>query len=174
MNRELFTHLVRKELPQLRRFLLAACRGNSQEADDIAQEALLKAYEASGTFVDDAGFSKWLYRIACNTLIDHQRKNVSHAALDIDAAYNVVSSSQTDGAFAYQELYKAIEGLTLSERTAVLLFYMEDRPVREIAIIMNVAEGTVKASLSRGREHLKKRLKQTPSNSPSMGRANGK
>ena len=92
MDRELFTHLVRKELPQLRRFLLAACRGNSQEADDIAQEALLKAYEASGTFVDDAGFSKWLYRIACNTLIDHQRKNVSHAALDIDAAYNVVSS----------------------------------------------------------------------------------
>ena len=72
MNRELFTHLVRKELPQLRRFLLAACRGNSQEADDIAQEALLKAYEASGTFVDDTGFSKWLYRIACNTLIDHQ------------------------------------------------------------------------------------------------------
>ena len=153
MNRELFTHLVRKELPQLRRFLLAACRGNSQEADDIAQEALLKAYEASGTFVDDAGFSKWLYRIACNTLI------VSHAALDIDAAYNVVSSSQTDGAFAYQELYKAIEGLTLSERTAVLLFYMEDRPVREIATIMNVAEGTVKASLSRGRLHLREQLK---------------
>lgn len=160
MKREQFTHLVRKDLSQLRRFLLAACKGNSQEADDIAQEALLKAYEASGTFVDEAGFSKWLYRIACNTLIDHQRKNTNRATLDIDidAAYNVASGSQTDSAFAYQELYRAIEGLTLSERTAVLLFYMEDRPVKEIATIMNVAEGTVKASLSRGREHLRERL----------------
>ena len=159
MNREQFTQLVRKELSQLRRFLLAACRGNSQEADDIAQEALLKAYEVSGTFVDEAGFSRWLYRIACNSLIDHQRKNVCRSTLDINAAYNLASSSQTDDAFAYQELYKAIEGLTFSERTAVLLFYMEDRPVKEIATIMNVAEGTVKASLSRGREHLKEKLK---------------
>lgn len=158
MKREQFTHLVRKELPQLRRFLMAACRGNSQEADDIAQEALLKAYEASATFVDEAGFSKWIYRIACNTLIDHHRKNTSHSTLNIDAAYSVESGSQTDSAFAYQELYKAIEGLTLSERTAVLLFYMEDRPVKEIATIMNVAEGTVKASLSRGRTHLKEQL----------------
>ena len=77
MIREIFTQLVRKELPGLRRFLLAACSGNICEADDVAQEALMKAYLASRNFEDVAGFSAWLYRIACNTLIDHQRKQTA-------------------------------------------------------------------------------------------------
>ncbi|MBO7471972.1 MAG: sigma-70 family RNA polymerase sigma factor [Bacteroidaceae bacterium] len=160
MNREQFTFLVRKELPGLRRFLLAACSGNGQEADDIAQEALLKAYTASVGFEDEGGFSRWLYRIACNCLADHQRKDsVRAGTLSIEKAYSISSASHSDDTFDYQELYRAIDGLTLSERTAVLLFYMEDRPVKEIATIMNTSEGTVKASLSRGRSHLREKLK---------------
>ena len=57
MTRELFTQHVRKELPGLRRFLLAACSGNGDEADDVAQEALMKAYVASHRFEDEDGFS---------------------------------------------------------------------------------------------------------------------
>ena len=160
MNREQFTFLVRKELPGLRRFLLAACSGNGQEADDIAQEALLKAYTASGGFEDDGGFSRWIYRIACNCLSDHQRKDAVRAGtLSIEKEYSISSASHSDDTFDYQELYHAIDGLTLNERTAVLLFYMEDRPIREIAAIMNASEGTVKANLSRGRTHLRERLK---------------
>ena len=160
MTREIFTQLVRKELPDLRRFLLAACRGNSDEADDIAQEALMKAYVASRHFDDELGFSAWLYRIACNTLIDHQRKQTTHGIiLDIDRVHEMATVSYSDNSFAYQELYRAIDGLSVSERTAVLLFYMEDRPIREITTIMNVAKGTVKAYLSRGREHLREKLR---------------
>lgn len=160
MNRELFTRLVRKDLPGLRRFLLAACSGNRDEADDVAQEALMKAYVASATFGDEARFSAWIYRIACNCLIDRQRKQATRGVtLDINQAYDVAAASRSDDAFDYQELYHAIDGLTVSERTAVLLFYMEDRPIKEITAIMNVAEGTVKGYLSRGREHLKKMLK---------------
>lgn len=159
MTRELFTQLVRKELSGLRRFLMAACSGNSDEADDIAQEALLKAYTASGDFEDESGFSRWLYRIACNCLSDHQRKHqVRGTTLDIAKAYDVAAASHSDEPFDYQELYRAIDGLTISERTAVLLFYMEDRPIKEITAIMNVAEGTVKSLLSRGREHLRTKL----------------
>ena len=160
MTREIFTQLVRKELSGLRRFLLAACSGDSDEADDIAQEALMKAYVSSRTFDDETGFSAWLYRIACNTLIDQQRKQtVRGTSLDIDQAHEVAGVSRSDESFAYQELYCAIDGLNVSERTAVLLFYMEDRPIKEITAIMNVAEGTVKAYLSRGRDHLREKLK---------------
>ena len=159
MIREIFTQLVRKELPGLRRFLLAACSGNSDEADDVAQEALMKAYMASRSFDNEAGFSAWLYRIACNTLIDHQRKQTTRGiVIDIDKADGVAAVSPSDDGFTYQELYCAIDGLNVSERTAVLLFYMEDRPIKEIAVIMNVTEGTVKGYLSRGREHLKTKL----------------
>ena len=159
MTRDQFTQLVRQELPGLRRFLLAACSGNGDEADDVAQEALMKAYVASRRFEDEEGFSAWLYRIACNTLIDHQRKQMARGeALGIDKAHDVVGVSRSDDNFEYQELYQAIDGLTMSERTAVLLFYMEDRPIKEIATVMNVAEGTVKGYLSRGREHLRTTL----------------
>ena len=159
MNRETFSQHVRKELPGLRRFLLATCSGNSDEADEVAQEALMKAYVASASFEDVTRFSAWLYRIACNTLIDHQRKQMARGeALGIDKAHDVAGVSRSDDSFDYQELYQAIDGLTVSERTAVLLFYMEDRPIKEISTIMNVAEGTVKGYLSRGREHLKTKL----------------
>ena len=78
--------------------------------------------------------------------------------IDIDKAHEVAAVSRSDDSFAYQELYCAIDGLNVSERTAVLLFYMEDRPVKEICTIMNVTEGTVKGYLSRGREHLRTKL----------------
>ena len=74
--------------------------------------------------------------------------------IGIDKAHDAVGVSRSDDNFEYQELYQAIDGLPMSERTAVLLFYMEDRPIKEIAAIMNVAEGTVKGYLSRGRWHL--------------------
>jgi len=161
MTREVFTQLVRKELPSLRRFLLAACSGDRDEADDVAQEATMKAYVASRDFEDETGFSAWLYRIACNTLIDHQRKLTRRGVtLDIDKAYDVAAANRSDDTFTYQDLYQAIDGLTVSERTAVLLFYMEDRPIAEVATIMNVAEGSVKAYLSRGREHLRTQLRK--------------
>ena len=46
MNRETFIQHIRQELSSLRRFLLAACSGNGNEADDVAQEVLMKAYVA--------------------------------------------------------------------------------------------------------------------------------
>lgn len=159
MNRETFIQHIRQELSSLRRFLLAACSGNGNEADDVAQEVLMKAYVASRRFEDEEGFSAWLYRIACNTLIDHQRKQMARGeTIGIDKAHDVAGVSRSDDSFEYQELYQAIDGLTMSERTAVLLFYMEDRPIKEIAAIMNVAEGTVKGYLSHGRWHLRTKL----------------
>ena len=97
MNRETFTQHIRQELSSLRRFLLAACSGNGNEADDVAQEVLMKAYVASCRFEDEEGFSAWLYRIACNTLIDHQRKQMARGeTIGIDKAHDVADVSRSD------------------------------------------------------------------------------
>ena len=105
MNRETFTQHIRQELSSLRRFLLAACSGNGNEADDVAQEVLMKAYVASRRFEDEEGFSAWLYRIACNTLIDHQRKQMTRGeTIGIDKAHDVAGVSRSDDSFEYQEL----------------------------------------------------------------------
>ena len=70
MTQERFISLVRAEQKPLRRFLLALCGG----ADDIAQDALVRAYVASGSFLGLSKFSTWLFRIAYNCYIDHCRK----------------------------------------------------------------------------------------------------
>lgn len=152
---------MKAEQEGLRKFLLALCAGDAQRADDIAQDALVKAYIASDGYIPKARFSSWLYRIAYNCFIDSTRKR-RLPTMDASSAQALSTPSEvrTDGSFRYQELYAAIEALPSGERAAILLFYMEDRPVKEISNILGVPQGTVRSHLSRGRENLRKKVKR--------------
>ena len=158
MTRERFIDLVRVEQEPLRRFLLALCNGDAALADDIAQDALVRAYVASGSFLGLSKFSTWLFRIAYNCYIDHHRK----ARLDeapVEAALAVPADESTDAAFRYQQLYQALERLPEKEKAAIALFYFEDRSIKEIASILDLPQGTVKYHLSLGRTHLKQYIR---------------
>lgn len=158
MTRERFIDLVRVEQEPLRRFLLALCNGDAALADDIAQDALVRAYVASGSFLGLSKFSTWLFRIAYNCYIDHHRK----ARLDeapVEAALAVPADESTDAAFRYQQLYQALERLPEKEKAAIALFYFEDRSIKEIASILDMSQGTVKYHLSLGRTHLKQYIR---------------
>ena len=161
MTREQFIENVTREQEGLRRFLLVLCGGDKSLSDDIAQNALVKAYIASGDFVPRVKFSTWLYKIAYNCFIDNVRKkSVQTVRDDSTEASKIADPSLTDSRFEHQALYAAIDRLQPNERAVILLFYMEDRPVKEIASILNIPDGTVKSHLSRGREHLKLLLKR--------------
>ena len=158
MKREQFIALISEEQESLRRFLLALCEGDRMEAEDIAQEAMVKAYIAMERFVERAKFSTWLFKIAYNTFLDHQRSLRSHAS--IEEADTLVSDTATDAGFEYQELYTALSTLPPKERTAILLFYLKGYNVHEIADIVHSTEAAVRQQLSRGREQLKNKMKQ--------------
>ena len=66
MIEERFIDLVKVEQEPLRRFLLALCGGDSALADDIAQDSLVRAYVASGSFLGLSKFRTWLFKIAYN------------------------------------------------------------------------------------------------------------
>lgn len=161
MTKEQFIKEVEKEQGPLRRFLRALCRGDEATADDVAQEALLKAYLHFNDFNGKSKFSTWLYRIAYNSFSDWyattEKKERNMTRLDDPSNINV--STETDIPKNYKTLYNAIGGLPADERTCVLLFYMEDRSIAEISNIMNMPSGTVKSHLSRARNHLKTKLK---------------
>jgi len=154
MTQERFIDLVRVEQEPLRRFLLALCSGDDALADDIAQDALMRAYVASGSFLGLSKFSTWLFRIAYNCYIDHFRKARFDKAPE-EAALSIPSDETSDGSFRYQQLYQALERLPDKEKAAIALFYFEDRSIREIAGILDMPQGTVKYHLSLGRNHLK-------------------
>ena len=160
MTREQFIKAVEKEQGPLRRFLRTLCRGDGAAADDIAQEALLKAYLHFNDLNGKSKFSTWLYRIAYNSFSDwyttteKKEKNMTR----LDDPSNMKIATETDAQKDYKTLYKAIDGLSEDERTCVLLFYMENRSIAEISNIVSMPPGTVKSHLSRARSHLKTKL----------------
>jgi len=159
MTQERFIDLVRTEQESLRRFLLALCSGDASLADDIAQDALIRAYVTSGSFLGLSKFSTWLFRIAYNCYVDHHRKpRLETVSSDTRQALSVPAADETDSGFRYQRLYQALESLPEKEKAAIVLHYFEDRSIREISSILQIPQGTVKYYLSTGRNHLKFRL----------------
>lgn len=158
MTREQFIETMKREQEPLRRFLLALCCGNRDEADDIAQEALVKAYLAIAEYEERGKGTAWLYRIAYNTFLDWSRSRRTMLSLDA-LADHADASFAADRDFSNQALYAALEELPPKERSAILLFYISGYSIREIAHIVDATEEAVKKQLSRGRDKLKTLLK---------------
>ena len=156
MTRERFISEVRACQGRLRRFLTSLC-GDASLADDIAQEALVRAYVSSDRFIGN--FKAWLFRIAYNCFIDNLRR-VPTPSLSLDApeAMHVAGDAESDAAFRHEELQRALARIPEKERTAIVLHYFEDLPVKEIAAIMQIPAGTAKYHLSVGRDHLKQHI----------------
>jgi len=155
MTRERFISEVRACQGQLRRFLTSLC-GDAALADDIAQEALVRAYVSSGRFT--GSFKAWLFRIAYNCFIDNLRRVHEAASLESPEALRVPDAAASDAAFRHEELRRALSRIPEKERTAIVLHYFEDLPVKEIASVMQVPSGTVKYYLSVGRDHIKQHI----------------
>ena len=158
MTRERFISEVRACQGPLRRFLTSLCGGDSVLADDIAQEALTRAYVSSGRFIGN--FKAWLFRIAYNCFIDNIRRVPSRQVpLESLEAQRIADTAASDAAFRHEELSRALAMIPEKERTAIVLHYFEDLPVKEIASIMQIPSGTVKYYLSVGRDHLRQHIR---------------
>lgn len=136
-----------------RRFLVALCCGDSALADDIAQEAYIKAYLSCDSFRNPDKFDAWIFRIGYTTFLNHRRS--LRVFSDYDEARDITTGDTADGSFKYQGLYAALNKLPDKERTSVLLFYMEGYSVKDIADIVEASQDAVKQHLSRGRKHLR-------------------
>ena len=159
MKREQFIAIISSEQESLRRFLLALCGGDRMEAEDIAQDAMIKAYIASDRFVERYKFSTWLFKIAYNTFLDHKRL-AKNRETDLEEATQIAGSQNADDAFAYQDLYEAIGTLPLKEKSTILLFYVSGYSVKEISDITSCSPFAVKQQLSRGRDKLRQLLER--------------
>ncbi|MBQ6050888.1 MAG: RNA polymerase sigma factor [Bacteroidaceae bacterium] len=157
MTREVFITHVEREQEALRGFLLALCCGNRDDADDLAQDTLVKAYISSTGYQDKGKFRSWLFKIAHNTFLNH--KASLRMTESIDEARKLISSTSTDAAFQHQDLYLALRTLPPKERSAITLFYLSGYSIKEIAMITETKEEAVKKQLSRGRDKLKEKLK---------------
>ena len=164
MTKEQFIEMITREQESLRRFLRGLCSGDGFRADDLAQEALLKAYLSFEHYEGRSRFSTWLFRIAFNCWYDSQKKRgkeVEWLSFDDPSSGGPPdgpADSSMDVIFENQQLYMAIGNLSLQEQTVIQLFYIEEKSIKEIEIITGMPSGTIRSHLSRGRRHLKEYL----------------
>jgi len=142
------------------------------DAQDVAQEAFIKAYRALGNFRGDSAFYTWLYRIAINTAKNWLvARNRRPPASDIDAMdaeqYDVDSRLKERGtpenemlrAEIEKTVYDAIAALPEDLRTAIMLREMEGMSYDDIATTMDCPIGTVRSRIFRAREAIDEKLR---------------
>lgn len=158
MTRERFIELATAEQEPLRRFLLALCGGDRMEAEDIAQEAFIKAWLASERYEERYKFRTWLYKIAYRTLLDHAKRTRIESLPDL-AELSVHSDYTADASFRYEALYRAIDQLPYRVRAATLLYHIEGYSIKEISTITHSNPVAVRQQLHRGLTRLREILK---------------
>lgn len=139
--------------------------GNTQDAEDIVQNAFIKAFRNIHTFRQKSKFSTWLYRIVYNTAISETRTSVFNTVL-VDYKHENIDGSFSDfdtmDRIENEErillVKKAMEIIPKDESLLLTLFYLEDNSVKDISIIMGLTESNVKVRLHRARNRLKELL----------------
>lgn len=141
---------------------------NKQDAEDLYQEAFIKAYKNISKFRFQSEFYTWLYRITINTFYNMKRKLSKYHFQEpaLEGNNDPVShlSDESRNPQNDQEIQSAVKNaarnLPLKQRTVFMLKHMQNLKIREIANIMDIGEGTVKKYLFRAMEKLRDELKE--------------
>jgi len=152
-----FAELVRNHQSAVRGLLRQLTRSDVALADDLAQEAFLRAYKNIRNFRGEAKFSTWLYRIAYNCFREEARKRKELVGID-EAKLEAEQDPQTVDPALKHDLMHALQLLPLNERSAILLCCQNGLSHDEAARVLDIPLGTVKTNVLRGREKLKKTL----------------
>ena len=131
--------------------------GNEDDALEIVQETVLRAFRSIRNLKDPGMFRTWITRILINVSKDYYKRIQRHAA-----AAELEIPQETGGISAEErlDLYSAIERLPEKYRTVVILRYFDELKLDEIAYITGVPRGTVSGWLTRARQELRNILKE--------------
>ena len=134
---------------------------NAEDARDLAQEAFVQAYRSLAGFQGQSSFSTWLYRIAMNLCLNHLKSSRREDPIEVDGAL----ADDRDDSLATliaderdRALAAAIEQLPPQQRATLTLRVYQGLSHREIAEVLDCAEGTAKANYFHAIRSLQKRL----------------
>ena len=130
--------------------------GHPQEAEDAAQETLLKLCSTHRRFTDEEHLKSWLIRVTINQCKSWRRTPWHTRCLPLDEVPDVPVFEDP----AQRELYDAVLALPQTYRIVLYLFYYEDMPTREIAAVLHISQNAVTTRLTRAREALRRMYKE--------------
>jgi RNA polymerase sigma factor (sigma-70 family) len=133
---------------------------NEQDAEEAVQDAFVQAFRSLKTFKGNAKFSSWLYRIVVNHSLTRLKKRKTAGRFDtielseehferVESGYNGLTS-QDQAKFINQ----ALEKLAPEDRIILTLYYLEEQPLNEIAVITGISKENIKMKLHRARRKM--------------------
>ena len=148
--------------------------GTREDAQDAAQEAMLKAWRSLGSYRGDAAFSTWLYQVATRCCLDALRRRKRSAAESVEALQEEgyeprdtqpLPEEEVARRLEREALRRALNSLPDEQRVPLVLCAVEGRSYEEAAAALELPLGTVKSRVSRAREQLRKILAENRNNS---------
>jgi RNA polymerase sigma-70 factor (ECF subfamily) len=141
--------------------------GRAEDAEEVAQDAFLRAWRALPGFRGEAAFGTWLHRIVTRRALDRRARIAARERRE-EAVESPPESADPGAAAAGPgptgdaagRLDRLLDRLTPQARAAVVLYYYEDRSVAQVAQALSAPEGTVKTLLSRARATLREALER--------------
>lgn len=166
-----FNHLARKYRERLHG-VLYNITGNREDAADLTQETLVRAFQTIRSFKKESRFYTWLYRIGVNLALmqlRHHRlrqffsfEKLETELVDGDFLQSLSSQLKADKSLLIKELQQklneALQSLSPTHRATIILFEIEELSHGEVGKVMNCSEGTVRSRLHYAKESLKKIL----------------
>ena len=131
-----------------------------EDAEELTQDVFLKAFQQLSSFKAESSFSTWIYRIATNLAISTVRKKRNDVLRLDDSVFANLSDTQVDEALEdeseeqMERLQQAMNQLEADERALITLYYLEEKPLAEVAFILGMTEGNAKVKLHRIRKKL--------------------
>lgn len=141
-------------IPSLRSFARGLCGGRDM-ADDLAQDAMTRAWAARSSYAQGTNFRAWMFMILRNQFYTTIRKNSRMTSWDPEAAERILveAPAQQEGIHV-SDVAKALQKLPAEQREVLLLIGANGATYEEAAEIIGCAIGTVKSRLARGRKAL--------------------
>jgi len=141
-------------IPQMRAFARTLC-GDPAAADDLAQEAVAKAWSARASFTIGTNMKAWLFMILRNQFYSEKRRSWRTASLDPEVAANtLVAADDPSAAVELDELRRALAMLPEEQREPLILIGAAGLSYEEVSAIMGVPVGTIKSRVSRARDRI--------------------
>lgn len=158
-SEEAFEALYRRTSPRIYALCLRMC-GDPDVATDLVQDVFVKAWQGIGRFRGDAKFSTWLHRVALNVVMQDRRSKARRGSreelTDEITRYDRAVTTAMPGTRV--DLERAIATLPEGAREALVLRDVQGYKYREVAVMLGVAVGTVKAQVHRARRMVQEQL----------------
>ena len=157
-----FLALVEQSIPELRRYANALCR-NSDGAEDLVQDTMVRSLTARGQFVEGTNFMAWMSTILRNRFLD-QRRRARESVEPVDTVVDkyLVALPNQEMAVQFDELARAFWRLSPAHREILMLVGVNGLNYQEAADTIGRTVGTVRSRLSRARAELRSAMDNQP------------